>query len=710
VAQRKREYTEADIQVLEYPENIQRRPGMYVGGRGASALHHLAIEVIDNAVDEALAGRCDYFEVTIRPDGSIVISDDGDGIPVGIHPEKEMPTLELAFTELHAGAKFEEGTYSTSGGLHGVGIKATNALSTWLEVTVRRDGVLYRQRYERGLPVTPVQILDPHTEDVVGQVGVRGEKKAIQEHRDRSIGTGTMVAFLPNPEFLDVVEFDFATLARRLQTVAFLVPGLKVHIEDERGKKGKTKGAKGKERERTYCYRGGLVEYVEYLNRDRRGIHAPIEIRGDTEDGTQVEVVLQYHTDEDEEIVSFVNTIPTPDGGRHVAGFRSALTKAINMFAAEKKLLKKGDEITGRDTIAGLTAVLSVRMRDPQFTSQTKTQLGSDPVQGQIHSIVYEALLNRFRKRIPLGKKIVDRCLAASRARHAAAKARSLVMRRSVLEVDELPGKLADVAKGSPTGQTTLFIVEGDSAGGSCKQARDRRYHAILPLRGKILNTERARLNKSLSNREVKSIVAAIGAGVGADFDVEQMRYGRVAILVDADVDGDHIKTLLYTLFWRLMRPMVEAGRLYVARAPLYLLRKGNDSRYVYSDAERDRVLAEWGAKSTRTGLKEPVLGKGVTIQRYKGLGEMNPEQLRHTVFQPGDGDDPSINKHIVRVSMGEVHAANAAVSLWMGGSPGRRRQRLMRHWDGAVMMDDNGNGYEDGDVDDELAGEEDEE
>jgi DNA gyrase subunit B len=675
---RNQQYTEADIQVLDYPENIQRRPGMYVGGRGASALHHLAIEVIDNAVDEALAGRCDSFEVIIRADGSIFISDRGDGIPVGMHPEKNKPTLELAFTELHAGAKFEEGTYSTSGGLHGVGIKATNALSAWLEVTVKRDGVFYRQRHERGLPVTPVQILDPRTEKVIGQIGVRGEIKAVKEHRDRSIGTGTTIAFTPNPEYLDVTKFDFTTLPRRLQTVAFLVPGLKVRISDERGK----------HREREYCYRGGLVEYVEYLNRDRRGIHPPIEIRGDTEDGTQVEMVLQYHTGEDEEIVSFVNTIPTPDGGRHVAGFRSALTKAVNFFASEKKLLKKGDEITGRDTIAGLTAVISIRMRDPQFTAQTKTQLGSDQVQGQVHSIVYDALLTRFRKRIPLGRKIVDRCLAASRARHAAAKARSLVMRRSVLEVDELPGKLADVAKGSPVERTTLFIVEGDSAGGSCKQARDRRYHAILPLRGKILNIERARLNKALNNREVKAIIAAIGAGVGADFDAERMRYGRVAILVDADVDGDHIKTLLYTLFWRLMRPMIEAGRLYVARAPLYLLRRGRNSRYAYSDAERDRVLDEWGNP------------KGVTTQRYKGLGEMNPGQLRETVFRPGDGDDPSINEHIIRITTEQVHAANAAISLWMGGSPDRRRQRLMRYWDGTTLLDDNGDGYEETDLD----------
>jgi DNA gyrase subunit B len=669
MTKRQARYDASSIQVLDYPENIQRRPGMYVGGKGESALHHLAIEAIDNAVDEALAGACDTVDVIIHKDGTITITDNGRGFPVGIHPEKGKSALEIAFTELHAGGKFEEGSYSTSGGLHGVGIKATNALSTWVEVEVRRDGVIYHQRHERGLPVTPVEIVDPHTKEIIGEVGVRGEKTAIRQHHDSKIGTGSTLTFLPNPEFLDVVDFNFNLLARRLQTVAFLVPGLKVHLLDERED----------DKERTYQYNGGIREYVEYLNRDRSTIHDPIEIEGHTEDESHVKIVMQYHDQDDEEIISFVNTIPTPDGGRHVAGFRSALTKAVNVFAGEKKLLKKGDDITGRDTIAGMTAVLNVSMRDPQFTSQTKTQLGSDQIQGQVHSIVYEALLSLFRKRIALGRKIVSRCLAASRARHAAAKARQLVMRRSVLEVDELPGKLADVAKGSPTEQTTLFIVEGDSAGGSCKQARNRNYHAILPLRGKILNTQRARLNKALANNEVKSIVAAIGAGIGSDFDVEKMRYGRIAILVDADVDGDHIKTLLYTLFWRLMRPMVEAGRLYVARAPLYLLRNGSKSEYAYTDAERDRILKSWGSR-----------GK-TSIQRYKGLGEMNPSQLRETVFKQGE-PDPWFNAHLLRVTVNDVHAANTTVSLWMGGSPSQRRERLMKYWDGEVL-DDNGSG-----------------
>jgi DNA gyrase subunit B len=664
-------YTEEDIKVLDYPENIQRRPGMYVGGRGMTALHHLAIEVIDNAVDEALMGYCGRINVIIHKSGSIEITDDGRGIPVGMHPEKGKPTMELAFTTLHSGGKFDESSYSTSGGLHGVGIKATNALASWLEVTVRRDGVLYRQRHERGLPVSPVNILNPHSEEVIGEVGVRGQVTAIRENKDRSIGTGTTIVFEPNPEFLDEVEFDFATLARRLQMVAFLVPGLVTSVADKRGK--------GRERE--YCYKGGLVEYVEHLNRDRKVIHPPIELDGTTPDGTQVEAVFQWHDGDYPEIVSFVNTIPTPDGGGHVSGLMAGLTKAINIFADERRgLLKKGDKLIGRDTRAGLTAVLSVRMHDPQFTSQTKTQLGADQIQGQVHSLVYEGLLAHLRKRIALGKKIVQRCLAASRARRAAAKARKLVMRRSALEVDELPGKLADVAKGTPVEETTLYVVEGDSAGGSCKQARDRRYHAILPLRGKILNVERKRLDRALSNNEVKAIVAALGAGVGNDFNVEDMRYGRVAILVDADVDGEHIKTLLYTLFWRLMRPIVEKGHLFVAQAPLFLLRKGGDSRYAYSEAERKRILKEWGGM------------RGVTIQRYKGLGEMNPGQLRETVFRVDqDSVNPALNQHLAQVKASDVHAANASFSLWMGAGARKRRERLMRYWGDGVMLDENG-------------------
>jgi len=461
---------------------------------------------------------------------------------------------------------------------------------------------------------------------------------------------------------MDITDFDFDTMARRLQVIAFLLPGVTVEFTDNRKKKT---------RQKRFHYDGGLVEYVKWLNEERRPIHrAPLEVSGE-QNGVAVEAVLQWHTDvDDSEIVSFVNTIPTPDGGKHVAGFKSAVTKAINQFASEKKLTKEKGEtsIRGSDTLAGLTAVLKLSMHDPHFTSQTKTCLASDNVQGIVHSIIYEGLLEELRKKISLGKTIVQQAQAAAQARVAASKARSLVIRRSVLDaVDSgLPGKLADVSKGTPTEQTVLYIVEGDSAGGSCKMARDRRYHAILPLRGKPLNVEGIKLTRMLSNNEIKAIIAAVGSGVGADFHLEDMRYGGVAILVDADVDGDHIRTLLYTLFWRYMRPMVEAGRLYLAVAPLYMLRKGKQTRYVYSDRERDAILQEWGRKD-------------VTIQRYKGLGEMNPEQLRETVFQLGD--DGPFTDSLRRVTVEDVHHANQIIGTLMGRSARNRRGWLLERW-----------------------------
>jgi DNA gyrase subunit B len=655
-------YETSDIQVLDYPENIQRRPGMYVGGTGLDALHHLAYELIDNAVDEALAGACKNIGVELHPDGSLTVIDDGRGIPTGVHAEKGRPALELVFTELHAGGKFKEGSYSTSGGLHGVGVKATNALSEWLEVRVRRDGVIYYQRHDNGLPTTPVQIVNPTSGEIVGEVGQKDEDRLVKKHAIKKLGTGTAVTFKPSSRFMDTTDFDFDTMARRLQVIAFLLPGVTVQFTDNRKKKP---------REKTFRYDGGLVEYVKWLNEGRRAIHnTPVEIKGN-QNGVAVEVVCQWHTNvDDSEIVSFVNTIPTPDGGKHVAGFKSAVTKAINQFATEKKLTKEKGEATirGSDTLAGLTAVIKLSMNDPHFTSQTKTQLASDNVQGIVHSIVYEGLLEQLRKKIALGRTIVQQAQAAAHARVAASKARSLVIRRSVLDAADsgLPGKLADVTKGTETGQTVLYIVEGDSAGGSCKMARDRRYHAILPLRGKPLNVEGVKVTRLLNNNEIKAIVAAVGGGIGADFHVDDMRYGGVAILVDADVDGDHIRTLLYTLFWRYMRPMVEAGRLYVAVAPLYLMRKGKQAQYTYSDRERDVVLEQWGKD-------------GVTIQRYKGLGEMNPEQLRDTVFQVGD--DGPFNNSLRRVSVEDVHHANQIIGTLMGRSARNRRTWLLERW-----------------------------
>jgi DNA gyrase subunit B len=655
-------YDTSDIQVLDYPENIQRRPGMYVGGTGLDALHHLAYEIIDNAVDEALAGACRTIIVELHPDGSLTVTDDGRGIPTGIHAEKGRPTLELVFTELHAGGKFKEGSYSTSGGLHGVGVKATNALSEWLQVKVRRNGVYYFQRHEYGLPVTPVQILDPATGEAVGEVGRADEAKIIRKYAVRKRETGSSISFKPNPRFMDTVDFDFETMSRRLQVIAFLLPRVTVQFTDNRKKKSRSK---------TFRYDGGLVEYVRWLNEGRRPIHrTPIEVSGN-QNGVEVEVVCQWHTSvDDSEIVSFVNTIPTPDGGKHVAGFKSAVTKAINQFAAEKKLVKEKGEATirGSDTLAGLTAVVKLSMHDPQFTSQTKTQLASDSVQGIVHSVVYEGLLEQLRKKISLGRTIVQQAQAAAHARVAASKARSLVIRRSVLDaVDSgLPGKLADVTKGTETELTVLYIVEGDSAGGSCKMARDRRYHAILPLRGKPLNVEGVKLTRLLNNNEIKAIIAAVGGGVGSDFHSDDMRYGGVAILVDADVDGDHIRTLLYTLFWRYMRPMIESGKLYVAVAPLFLMRKGKEAQYAYSERERDAILEAWGKD-------------GVSIQRYKGLGEMNPEQLRDTVFQVDDSGP--FNSSLRRVTVDDVHHANQIVGTLMGRSARNRRSWLLERW-----------------------------
>jgi DNA gyrase subunit B len=672
-------YEAADIQVLDYPENIQRRPGMYVGGTGLDALHHLAYELVDNAVDEALAGACKQIAVELLPDGSLKVVDDGRGIPTGMHAEKGRPTLELVFTELHAGGKFKEGSYTTSGGLHGVGIKATNALSEWLEVKVRRNGVVYFQRHEHGLPTIPVQILDPITGEVIAEVGQRGEDKAIKSHAQKKLPTGTEILFKPNARFLDTTDFDFDTIARRLQVIAFLLPGVQVEITDNRKKKSRSK---------SFRYDGGLVEYVNWLNDARRPIHRrPLEVAGRHND-VSVEVVFQWHSSvDDSEIVSFVNTIPTHDGGKHVAGFKSAITKAINQFAAEKRLVKDRGEasIRGSDTLAGLTAVLKISMQDPHFTSQTKTQLASDHTQGIVHSIVYEGLLEQLRKKVSLGRTIVQQAQAAAQARVAATKARSLVIRRSVLDAADsgLPGKLADVSKGTPTDQTVLYVVEGDSAGGSCKMARDRRYHAILPLRGKPLNVEGVKVTRLLNNNEIKAIIAAIGGGIGADFRVDDMRYGGVAILVDADVDGDHIRTLLYTLFWRYMRPMIEAGRLYVAVAPLYLLRKGNRAHYAYSERERDVILEEWGRN-------------GVAIQRYKGLGEMNPEQLRETVFsvkQIGPWNDS-----LRRVTVEDVHHANQLIGTLMGRSARNRRSWLLERW----SQEDHS---ENGDEEDEVNG-----
>ncbi len=694
-------YAETDIQSLDYPENIQRRPGMYVGGTGIEALHHLAFEVIDNAVDEAMARACTLIDVTINPNGSLTVVDNGRGIPAGIHPEKKKSTLELVFTELHTGGKFGSGGYSTSGGLHGVGIKATNALSEWMEVTVHRDGVVYTQRHEFGLPVTPVEIFTEAGKKI-GEVGARGYATLIKKHAVKQQQTGSTVIFKPNSQFLDTTEFEFDTLAHRLQEIAFQIPSLAITLEDHR-----KPDKKGDYSSRRYHYKGGLVEWVEYLNEGKKPLHKkPIHVNetvkvdaGKSGKVTvELELALQYHTDTNDPdglIISTVNTIPTPDGGKHVSGFRAGLTKAINAFADEKRMTK-GGSVSGRDVLYGLTAVLKVLMPDPQFTSQTKTQLASDYMQGVANSITYNALLEAFRKNSALGRSVVKQGQAASQARQAESKVRASIMRKSMLEVSDLPGKLADCDSRTHPMLTALYIVEGDSAGGSCKLARDRRYQAILPTRGKILNVWRSNLNKAMGNNEISSIISAIGGGVGTDFELDDMRYGMIVVMVDADVDGGHIGALLLTLGFKFMRKMVAAGRLFWAVAPLYQITNGKKSYYAYSDAERDKRVKKLSGK--------------VAVQRYKGLGEMNPEQLRETVFAVDaeylkeaktgiaefetardaysngetNGDDKPIfhpvplNEHLVQVTIEDFHAAQQALELLMGSSVPPRKAWLI--------------------------------
>ncbi len=698
-------YAEADIQSLDYPENIQRRPGMYVGGTGVEALHHLAFEVIDNAVDEAMAHACTKIDVTLNPDGSFTATDNGRGIPAMLHPEKGKSTLELVFTELHTGGKFGSGGYSTSGGLHGVGIKATNALSEWLEVTVHRDGVVYKQRHQRGLPVTPVEIYTAAGKKI-GVVGDKGYAKLIKKNAVKQQQTGSTVSFKPNSEFLDTVDFEFDTLAYRLQEIAFQISSLSIDFVDKR-----KADKKGQYPSRHFHYKGGLVEWVQFLNDGKKPLHKkPIYVHetvtADAGKGGQVnveiELSLQYHTDTNDPdglIISTVNTIPTPDGGKHVSGFRAGLTKAINTFADEKRMTK-GGSVSGRDVLYGLTAVIKVLMPDPQFTAQTKTQLASDYIQGVANSVTYNALLEVFRKTPGLGRAVVKQGQAAAQARQAEAKVRASIMRKSVLEVSDLPGKLADCDSRTHPLLTALYIVEGDSAGGSCKLARDRRYQAILPARGKILNVWRTNLNKAMGNTEISSIISAIGGGVGTDFELDDMRYGMVVVMVDADVDGGHIGALLLTLGFKFMRKMVAAGRLFWAVAPLYQVSSGKKRFYAYSDAERDKLVKK--------------LGNKVEVQRYKGLGEMNPEQLRETVFSVdanrleqaqqaiaefeaarnsytvnkingnGNGDDKPVyhplplNEHLVQVTIEDIHAAQTSLELLMGSAVPPRKAWLI--------------------------------
>ncbi|MEJ5199691.1 MAG: DNA topoisomerase (ATP-hydrolyzing) subunit B [Anaerolineae bacterium] len=623
-------YTADDIQVLEGLEAVRRRPGMYIGGTDVKALHHMVYEVVDNSIDEAMAGYCDRIAITIHKDGSVTVQDWGRGIPVGIHKQTGRSALETVMTKLHAGGKFGSGAYKVSGGLHGVGVSAVNALSEWLEVEVRQEGKVYRQRYHRGVPQSDVM--------VVGEV------------KDGS--TGTCTTFLPDKTIFEDTNFRFETLVQRFREMAFLNRGLTIEFKDERTDNGP--------RWMTFYFEGGVRSFVRYLNKNREVLHEPIYVEKEVE-GNLIEAAIQYNDGFNESVFAFANTINTPDGGTHLTGLRSALTRTINDWARRQGLLKEGDpSFTGEDTREGLTAIISVKLPDPQFESQTKVKLLNEKVRTQVESVVGEALMEWMERNPRDARKIVEKCMTSSRAREAARKARDLVIRKSALESLTLPGKLADCSERDPS-KCELYIVEGDSAGGSAKQGRDRRFQAILPLRGKILNVEKARLDKALANKEIQALVQALGCGIGDNLDLNNLRYHRCMIMTDADVDGSHIRTLLLTMFFRYMPALIEGGYLYIAQPPLYLIRKGKEARYAYSDEERDRIVQEFGGMN------------GITIQRYKGLGEMNPEQLWETTMNPE-------NRVLLQVTIEDAAAADRTFDMLMGNEVAPRKRFIQSH------------------------------
>ncbi len=622
-------YDASSIQVLEGLEAVRRRPGMYVGGTDLRALHHLIYEVVDNSIDEALAGACNRIEVIIHPDSSVTVEDNGRGIPVDIHPQTGRPALEVVMTTLHAGGKFGGGGYKVSGGLHGVGVSAVNALSEWCEVYVKRDGKLHYQRYERGRPVTPVQVL--------GKVPPKETGTRTTFKFDREIFTGN-------------VDYKFETLVQRFREMAFVTRGVTIHFRDERT-----------EREMTFYFEGGIVAFVRYLNRNRKVLH-PVVYAEKTIDNITIEVAVQYTDAYTESVYSFANTINTVDGGTHLTGLRSAITRTINDYARKAGLLKDSDpNFTGDDTREGLTAIVSVKHPDPQFESQTKVKLMNPEVQTYVQQVTSEALGTFLEENPSAARAIIQKCLTSARARAAARKARDLIIRKSALESLTLPGKLADCSERDPN-KTELYIVEGESAGGSAKQGRDRHFQAVLPLRGKILNTERARLDKVLSNNEVKALISALGTGIGENFNLDNLRYGRVIIMTDADVDGSHIRTLLLTFFFRYMLPLIETGRLYIAQPPLYRIAYKNQVRYAYTEAEKERILQELGVPAEK-----------VHIQRYKGLGEMNPQQLWETTMDP-------TRRTLLQVTVEDAAEADRTFSMLMGEAVPPRRRFVQTH------------------------------
>ena len=624
------EYKADAIQVLKGLEAVRKRPGMYIGSTSENGLHHLVYEVVDNSIDEALAGHCDTINVTIHADNSITVSDNGRGIPVDMHPTEKMPAVEVALTVLHAGGKFDKNSYKVSGGLHGVGVSVVNALSERLEVIVERDGSKHHMAFVRG----------------------KTTKKLTSLGKTRS--TGTTIRFKPDPEIFTVLEFHYSTLADRLRQLAFLNRGVSITLKDER-EEPKTE---------TFFAKGGLIEFVGWLNRNKKALHPkPISFTA-TKDDVEVDVALQYEDGYNENTFTFVNNINTHEGGTHLTGFKSALTRTINDVAKRRDFLKKeGFTLSGEDIREGLTCVLHVKVREPQFEGQTKTKLGNSEVEGIVKAVVNEHLGNYLEEHPPVARNIIEKAVSAARAREAARKARDLVRKKSGLENAVLPGKLADCSDDDPA-LCELYLVEGDSAGGSAKQARKREFQAILPLRGKILNVEKARIDKILSNEEIRSMITAIGTGVKDDFKLEDARYHKIVLMTDADVDGAHIRTLLLTFFFRQMQELIEAGYVYIAQPPLFRVAKGKEVFYAYSDAERE----EYSKRLTGAD------GKGnINIQRYKGLGEMNPDQLWDTTMDPE-------KRTILRVTMEDAVEASELFNELMGDEVEPRRQFIERN------------------------------
>ena len=626
-------YNADQIQVLEGLEAVRKRPGMYIGSVSVRGLHHLVYEIVDNAVDESLAGYCTDINVVIEPDNIISVEDNGRGIPIDIHPKTHISAAETVFTVLHAGGKFGgDSGYKVSGGLHGVGSSVVNALSEWTEVTIQRDGGIYQMKFERGKTVMPLT-----------KIGDSNK-------------TGTKVRFLADNTIFETLNYDFSTLEERMREMAFLTKGLRIKITDQRKEVPETSD---------FCYEGGLISFVEFLDKNKETLNPkPIYIESAGE--YPVEIALQWTTQYQENIYSFVNNINTIEGGTHLDGFKISLTKIFNDYARNKNILKdKEDNLTGDDIREGLTAIVSVKVKEPQFEGQTKTKLGNSEIKGVVMQAMNEYLVAFLEENPKIAKTILEKCISASRARIAARKARESVRRKNVLESTTLPGKLADCSSNNPE-ECEVYIVEGDSAGGSAKQGRDRRYQAILPLWGKMLNVEKSRPDKIYNNDKLNPVILAVGAGIGQEFDITKIRYGKVIIMADADVDGAHIRTLLLTFFFRYMRPLIENGNVYLAQPPLYKLsKKGMDDMYCYTDEDLEKAYEELATK----GITRDQIG----LQRYKGLGEMNPEQLWETTMNPE-------SRTLVKVTMDDAMKADATLSLLMGDDVDPRREFIVKN------------------------------